>query len=49
MLNSLKVMLAHLRAWMAENERAHREAKSGACCSAPALVYAARREKNQHE
>ena len=41
MLNKLKLLLARLRGWMAENERAHREAKVNSCCSAPDEVYAA--------
>lgn len=49
MLNKLKVLLARLRAWMAENERAHCEAKASACCSAPTEVYAASKGKRGHE
>ncbi len=51
MLERLKTLLARLRAWMAENERAHRNAKAGPCCSAPDQIYAARRdgEKRNHE
>lgn len=49
MIQWLKRMLTALRAWMAENERAHREAKSGPCCSAPAEVYAARAARNKDD
>jgi len=51
MIERLRNLLARLRAWMAENERAHRNAKAGPCCSAPAEVYAtrAKRERERHE
>jgi len=51
MIETLKNLLARLRAWMADNERAHRNAKAGPCCSAPAEIYAAqaRAEKRHHE
>ncbi|HJV26781.1 MAG TPA: hypothetical protein VJ673_13925 [Aromatoleum sp.] len=42
MLDKVKDCLRRLRAWMAENERLHRNAKPGACCSSPSSVYAAR-------
>jgi hypothetical protein len=51
MIETLKNLLARLRAWMAENERAHREANAGPCCSAPAGIHGAqaRPEKRHHE
>jgi len=51
MMKTLRNLLARLRAWMAENERAHRDAKASPCCGAPAQVYAARarREHDRHE
>lgn len=49
MLDRLKSLIERLRAWMAENERAHRQARTSACCSAPATVYAARKGKDGHE
>lgn len=42
MLKVLGNGLAWLREWRAENERAHRNAKAGPCCSDPRAVYAAR-------
>ncbi|NMG28931.1 hypothetical protein [Aromatoleum evansii] len=47
MLESLKVLLRRLRAWMAENERAHRDAKPDSCCSSPSAIYAARRQRGK--
>ena len=44
MPDSLKALLRRLRAWMAENERAHRNAKPDGCCSSPSAIYAARRK-----
>jgi len=52
MLDTLKDLLLRLRAWMSENERAHRNAKSSACCSTPSAIYAAQyraRGENHHE
>jgi len=51
MLERLTALLAQLRAWMAENERAHRNARVGPCCSSPDQIYAARSEgeKRGHE
>lgn len=43
MIDGLKRLLQRLRAWMAENERAHRNAKGGPCCSSPSSIYAARK------
>ncbi|MBL8437142.1 MAG: hypothetical protein JNM61_02985 [Zoogloeaceae bacterium] len=43
MIKMLKDWLAWLRAWRVENERAHRNAKAGPCCSDPREIYAARR------
>ena len=42
MLKILKDWLAWLSEWRAENERAHRNAKAGPCCSDPRAIYAAR-------
>ncbi|AYH43364.1 hypothetical protein [Azoarcus sp. DN11] len=47
MLESVKAQLQRLRAWMAENERAHRAAKPYGCCSSPSSIYAARRPRNK--
>lgn len=47
MLESLKTLLRRLRAWMAQNERAHRNAKPGGCCSSPSAIYAARRPRDK--
>jgi len=43
MFETLKILRARLRAWMAANERAHREAKVAPCCRAPAGIRAAPR------
>ena len=47
MFDSLKTLLRRLRAWMAENERAHRNAKPEGCCSSPSAIYAARRSRGK--
>lgn len=47
MLESLKALMRRLRAWMAENERAHRNAKPEGCCSSPSAIYAARRSRGK--
>lgn len=52
MFQQLQNLRARLRAWMAENERAHRKAKVGPCCSAPAGIYAAQHRpkgKDDHD
>ena len=43
MLDMLNGIFQRLRAWMAENERAHRNAKPAGCCGSPEAIYAARR------
>jgi hypothetical protein len=49
MRQTLKNLLARLRAWMAENRRANQNTKAAPCCSAPANVYAAaHRGKGRH-
>lgn len=47
MLDSLTALLRRLRAWMAENERAHRNAKPDGCCSSPSSIYATRRPRDK--
>ncbi len=41
MFATLKRYLAQFRKWMAENERAHKNAKASACCSSPDAIHAA--------